>query len=381
MPLYGPEVLGEMKMTKAVCGACGHANEAAARTCAKCDAPLSAVESAVGGDWVELVEAPILAADEGYRSDPPGGDIDALEREAKEDAKAREQQDAPLFPEHEEPESPRPKSLLWPLLLGGAVIAALIGGYVGWSMFGQGPQMAAVADEPTETPPADGRPAWQASYADAFLSPETVIMVIAADAKQRDFPSTDGTVVARERREGEMVSGRWVRGADGTSRWLKLSDGGYVWDGNLAVAGGPGSPIAIPFSNRETSFGPEIGRYLEQASAIIERRYARADSLPPKEQAAYLESIETESAAVRVPNRRFHGLTITAVVQYYEGSGVIFRESEGQVIAALRAAGIVINDGGAVPLVGDQAESCTVAALAADDRERQYGVTQLTCGV
>jgi hypothetical protein len=271
------------------------------------------------------------------------------------------------------------------LLLIAALVAALVGGYFGWTMFGQGPHMAAVADEPDAAARNDGalggRPAWQASYADTFLSAETVIMTVAVQAKQRDYPSTDGTAVARERREGEMISGRWVRGADGASRWLKLSDGGYIRDSNLAVAGGPGSPIAIPFSNRDTSFGPEIGRYLEQASAIIEQRYARADALPPKEQAAYLESMETAPAYIRVPNRRYHGLTITAVVQYYEGSGVIFRERGAVVIEALRGAGIVIDDGGDVPLSGDQAESCTVAALAADDRERDYGVTQLTCGV
>ncbi|MEQ1687530.1 MAG: hypothetical protein ABL874_03040 [Sphingopyxis sp.] len=358
-------------MSKTICTACGHSNDGAVSGCAECDAPLDAV----GGDWVGLVEK--------GRSDPPGGELAELEREVKANADDRAQEEAPLFPGHDAPEPPPRKSLLWPLLLIGAIIAALIGGYFGWTMFGQGPQMAEVAGdgEPKQALPADGRPAWQAGYADVFLAPDTVIMVVAADAKQRDFPSTDGTAVARERREGEMVSGRWVRGADGTSRWLKLSDGGYVWDGNLAVAGGPGSPIAISFSNRDTSFGPEIGRYLEQASAIIERRYARADSLPPKEQAAYLESIETDAAFVRVPNRRFHGLTIIAVAQFYEGSGIIFRESEAIVIAALREAGIVINDGGAIPLSGDHEDSCSVSVFAPEAGEPQNGASQLSCGL
>ncbi|MEK6540669.1 MAG: hypothetical protein AABZ45_00960 [Pseudomonadota bacterium] len=369
-------------MSELICAKCGHGNDGAASVCATCDAPLNAAS----GDWVGLagggseaaddpvptpMPAPLSPSDEEHRIPTPGGDFADLERAAAASA-----DDAAASAEPE----PR-KSMLWPLLL----IAVVVGGYFGWTMFGQGPQMAAVEAEPDaaahNASALGGRPAWQASYADTFLSPETVIMTVAVEAKQRDYPSTDGTAVARERREGEMISGRWVRGADGASRWLKLSDGGYIRDSNLAVAGGPGSPIAIPFSNRDTSFGPDIGRYLEQASAIIEQRYARADTMPPKEQAAYLESIETESAYVRVPNRRFHGLTITAVVQYYEGSGIIFRESEAVVIAALRAAGIVISDGGDVPLSGDHAEGCTVAALAADDRERHYGVTQLTCGV
>lgn len=364
-------------MENRICAKCGHSNDGAVSVCMECGAPLKAGD----GDWVDLVETPVSAnaappiSDGEHRTPTPGGDFIELERGA---AASAHDAATPADP------APPRKSMLWPLLLVAAIIAALVGGYFGWTMFGQGPHMAVVADEPDAVDRSASalgdRPAWQASYADTFLSPETVIMTVAAQAKQRDYPSTDGTIVARERREGEMISGRWVRGADGASRWLKLSDGGYIRDSNLAVAGGPGSPIAIPFSNRDTSFGPEIGRYLEQASAIIEQRYARADALPPKEQAAYLESIETESAYVRVPNRRYHGLTITAVVQYYEGSGVIFREREAVVIEALRGAGIVINDGGSVSL-SDHAESCTVAALAADDRERHYGVTQLTCGV
>ncbi|MEQ1509840.1 MAG: hypothetical protein ABL909_05490 [Sphingopyxis sp.] len=391
-------------MSDMICAECGHSNDDAVDVCAKCGAPLSAEGGA--GDWLSLVEASetpepseihqtsetpsavdssltippaSLNPSHEFQGDAVGAPLDNSEGEgeiaASED---RNQKDGAEVAEQDPPQARR---TLLPFLLFGALIAALIGAYVGWSMFGQSPQMAEVADAPEAAAPADTRPQWQINYADAFLSPDTVIMTVAAEAKQRDLPSTDGTVVARERREGEMVSGRWVRGADGTSRWLKLSDGGYVWDGNLATPGGPGSPIAIPFSNRDTSFGPEIGRYLDEARRIAQARYARAETMPPKERQAYLDEIETAATFAPVPNRRFHGLTVAAVGQYYEGSAIIFREREAAVIAALRAAGVVIHDDGSIPLAGDEAESCSVGVFTPEAREPQYGASQLSCGL
>lgn len=388
---------GDELMNGKACAICGHGNEADANFCAKCGQALGGETVSVasaqselsgsGRDWLGLVEEPDSAVSSpsfpplssGGRSDPPGGELVGLEREVR----AFSEDPAPPVPMPDVVDDSEPRRSLWPLAIAGAMLAGLAGVYFGSSLFA-GPQMAevSVGDDGTKTGQSpDARPAWQASYADTFLSPGTVIMTVSADARMREFPSTDDTTVVRELREGEMVSGRWVRGVDPTSRWLKLSDGGYIWDGNLAVAGGPGSPIAIPFSSRDTSFGPEIGRYLAEAAAIRDRRAARADALPPKEREAWWDAHETDATYVRVPNRRFHGLTITAVGQYYESSGIIFREPQRRVIEILRAAGIVITDDGEVSLIGDVVESCSIIALGADDQAREYGASALDCGV
>jgi hypothetical protein len=238
-------------------------------------------------------------------------------------------------------------------------------------------ELGAVDDSAVTTPGTDTA-AWRAAYSDTFLS-EPLTLVTTGEARQRDFPTADGSTVQSTLNAGEQLSGRWVRGRDPATRWLKLTSGGYVWEGNLAVPGGPGSPIAIPFNNANEGFGPEIGTFLDQASAAARARYERADRLPEGERERFLDSIETASTYVRVPNRRFRGLTVTGVGVHYEASSIYFAENVATVRAAWRVNGLVIDPDGNVPLPDSEAGSCSIGSTTHDDRP--YGATALTCGV
>lgn len=81
-----------------------------------------------------------------------------------------------------------------------------------------------VAIESDETP-----------YADVFLSDNDETLRVQSTANVRDRPTAEGTTVLRELHPGEEVTGRWVRGLDLTTRWLRV-DGQtvqYVWAENL----------------------------------------------------------------------------------------------------------------------------------------------------
>jgi hypothetical protein len=72
-----------------------------------------------------------------------------------------------------------------------------------------------------------------AAYTDRFLS-ESVSQFTSGKARVRSYPTAKGSEVLNELSEGEAIQGRYVKGVDPTTRWLKLDSGGYVWDGNLA---------------------------------------------------------------------------------------------------------------------------------------------------
>ena len=271
----------------------------------------------------------------------------------------------------------------WPVWLPFAAVGAVAVAGLGWAYLAahRTPPAAQLgaSDEPAVIAPLSDNAAWIASYTDSFLS-GPVTLVTSATARQRDYPTADGSSVQRTLGAGESVSGRWVRGRDPTTRWLRLASGGYVWEGNIAVPGGAGSPIAIPFSNASPGFGPEIGAFIDQANAAARARYDRVDRLPQAERERVLDSIETASTYVRVPNRRFLGLTVTAVAVHYEASSIYFREDVATVLAAWRAHGLLVDADGNVALPNSEAESCSI------NRTTQayggaYGVTSLTCGV
>lgn len=82
-------------------------------------------------------------------------------------------------------------------------------------------------------------------YEDKFVSSTTSQYVVSA-ARKRDYPTTLGSTVLSTLLPGSELNGRWVRGGDGESLWLKTEDGGYVWEGNLADAyGWPDIPPLI----------------------------------------------------------------------------------------------------------------------------------------
>lgn len=273
--------------------------------------------------------------------------------------------------------APRRARSLWPLLLIAVVLVAVGGAWLGRSLFGgyQRPEVAASGDDATAAASStagdsDTRPDWQRAYTDNFASVAPVSLVVSSRANVRNYPSTEDTQTTSELAEGTMVSGRWVRGKDPTTRWLLLDSGGYVWDGNLAQQSGPGSPITIALTNRDSSFGREIDSYIDQASAR-----ARSSGKP-----GMIDSIgEGESTYARVPNRRFHGLTVTGVGVHYEATSIVFREAPEAVRRAFRDAGVRVDSNGNIPLSEDAVESCTIGSSSGDGT--QYGSTELNCGV
>lgn len=80
------------------------------------------------------------------------------------------------------------------------------------------------------------------------LSPSQEVTVwVTASANVRNHPTTAGSRVLATREAGGLMSGTWVNGDDGSSRWLRVdlaameihspsSEFGYVWEGNLRLA-------------------------------------------------------------------------------------------------------------------------------------------------
>lgn len=364
------------------CTQCRAACEAEARFCAQCGA---AIVDQPGQDWVGLADMPSAAPSAASPLSPsppsPPSRADALDAAMRQPhegdpANGRPTPDASVLPaQGPERASKRP---YW--IMAGILAAAT--GASAWTLLPTvlaAPQLGA-GDDPVAAAP-DSR-AWQVSYTDDFLS-DPVDLVTRAPARQRDFPSAEDTEIQRTLAEGAAVSGRWVRGRDGQSRWLRLNDGGYIWEGNLTTSGGDGSPIAIPFSNAGLDFGSELGAYIDQASAQARAAWARADQLPPAERERYLSENETRSTYLRVPNRRWRGITVSGVAVHYEATSIYFREPPSVVRAAFRSNGLSMDSDGVVARPADDDENvqtCDIAAVRGTE-DRAYGATALTCGV
>ncbi len=259
----------------------------------------------------------------------------------------------------------------WPLLIGVAALVAGAGAAGWWWGANSEPQMAAV--EPTAAAPvvevAAQRPA------DVFLS-EGVTLRVSANADVRDWPSATAGSIIRTFAAAAPVTGRWVQGADGTSRWLRLLDGGYVAAASLATpAPTPvtmsGPPIRINISNQNCRWGADLRPYFDRSIAAREAQAAASpDGISP----------EDASSFISVPNRSWHGLTVTAVAIHWESSSVYFRESVAEVRRVLRANGIEVSDLGEMPIRSE--EAVEGQSLDPTNREdRRYGASSITCGV
>lgn len=358
------------------CSACGAELDAGARFCSRCGAPVTVGE--VPGDaakedasWVDLASgsgtAAAAAAPAAVPRPVPGDAVRA---------------DPPVMASHD---APRPidhgnrRKLAWMIVLLVGIVGAVA--IVGWAMqWSRGQAGSSVVADSGDDPAPSGVDAWQAAYRDTFVGAGEETLVTGGEARQRDFPTTEGTTVQRTLPAGTSVTGRWVRGRDPTTRWLKLASGGYVWEGNLAEPGGAGSPIALTISNRRPDFGPDVAAYLDQAEERQRAAFARLETMDPKERAE-LDETQIATTFVRVPGRRWRGLTVSAVALYYESHGVIFREDPATVRRALAAAGVRVQDDGVIPLPDEEAIGCSVEATARSPGARAYGATELICGV
>lgn len=380
-------------MSDTTCPDCSAAVAATDRFCGQCGAKLTltltdtaspeaapseaAPPAHDSDDWTRLVDAPAPApapkTEVGGSATiaPPMSEFAELEAAARADADV-----VTDFPEDDQHVPPR-RRWVGPALF--ALAAAAVAGGVWWTSADRNPTAQLAPED--ELTPEDERLAWQAAYRDEFVS-DTLTLLANRPAERRDYPSGTFASVQSTLEEGTEVTGRWVRGHDGQSKWLRLADGGYVAEADLIAPDAVGAPILIPFSNRDSGFGPAIASYIEVASAQARARYARIDALPPDERDKALAQLdETQSTYVRVPNRRFHGLTVTAVAVHYEASGIIFREPVATVMRVFRERGLRVSNDGAVPLPADAAESCSFTSTADWPETAAYGATQLVCGV
>ena len=90
------------------------------------------------------------------------------------------------------------------------------------------PTEAAKVEDPNAPRPQE----WFDTYSDKYLSAELTRLATDSAAK-RNFPTSRGSEILEQVASGMPVSGRWVEGADPATRWLKTTDGGYIWEGNL----------------------------------------------------------------------------------------------------------------------------------------------------
>lgn len=101
------------------------------------------------------------------------------------------------------------------------------------------------AEEPEPQMTTEGLPDL-ANYADVFLSEEMEYFVT-GPANVRDFPTSEGTQVVNAIAKGETVKVREVKAFDPSSQWFKLTSGGYVWGGNLAIGSNVRPEIGLVF--------------------------------------------------------------------------------------------------------------------------------------
>lgn len=365
-------------MSDTTCPDCSAPVAATDRFCGQCGAKLALADSAPdpvtppaddADDWTRLVDAPasapVVDVNESAPIPPPTEEFADLEAATTADA------DDNVYVL----ELPR-RRWVGPALF--ALAAAVVAGGVWWTSADRSPTaQLAPEDEMTS---ADERTAWQSAYRDEFVS-ETLTLLVNRPAERRDYPSGTFSTVQSTLAEGTELTGRWVRGHDGQSKWLRIADGGYVAEADLIAPDAVGAPILIPFSNRDTGFGPALRVYLDRARAQATARYARIEALPEDEREKALAQLdETASTYVRVPDRRFHGLTVTAVAVHYESSGIIFREPVATVMRVFRERGLRISNDGAVPN-SEEFEFCSFTSTAEWPETAAYGASELVCGV
>lgn len=81
-------------------------------------------------------------------------------------------------------------------------------------------------------------------YQDEYLSNEPEQFFVTGPANVRSLPSATSTTITTALSVHDLVEGKWVRGLDEDSRWLRITwegDIGYVWEQNIL----PDLPITL----------------------------------------------------------------------------------------------------------------------------------------
>lgn len=109
-----------------------------------------------------------------------------------------------------------------------------------------------------------------ANYEDVFLG-EEVRYQITSTANVRDYPTSEGTQVTHTFEGGETIYAREVMAFDRTSRWFKLTSGGYIWGGNLAGVGSTNKES--PGLSNSAFPGALQGRWTDRTSCSDQARH------------------------------------------------------------------------------------------------------------
>ena len=222
------------------------------------------------------------------------------------------------------------------IAVGAALVLALILGVAIWTLSADAdsPAPEAAATEAAADPDAPRPQEWFDTYVDRFLSAEIERLVV-APAQKRSFPTARGSEVTGRIEPGEMMTGRWVEGADPATRWLKIRDGSYVWEGNLAepqtitAFGMNGFRAGDAFQSISDAFRPQ-GNYGSQSAdwdTYACETYSSNDRLVD---VMVIEgkagSFLTVSPALKTANGIHVGSTEKALLAAY-GSGKLKREA------------------------------------------------------
>jgi muconolactone delta-isomerase len=127
-----------------------------------------------------------------------------------------------------------------------------------------------------------------------------------------------------------------------------------------------GSAMRLTITNTACDWGPDFAAY---ADAEMARRQRAG---------------EDGSSFARVPNRRWRGLTVTAIGIHPDATTVIFRDSVSRVRSTLWAAGMEVNRLGEMPMRNAEAaeEVQLVQGLnPTSGAARRYGAAEITCGL
>lgn len=271
---------------------------------------------------------------------------------------------------------PPPQPNRTPMLLIGLALAAVAVAAVAWWAFSDiqvnGIQPKAKGSDPVVAAPVDAGPVVaDPAYVDNFLTTTDEVMATRGPVALLPQPMQSGVVPLRSLPEGAPITGRWVRGSDGVSRWFRVNGGGYLPEAAVVAAARP--PARTRNFDFNAAFGSTLGGYVDQASA----EHRRAMEIAAKKGEDELQV----SGFARVPSRRLYGVTVAAVGSHYESTSIVFRENVTVVRAALRAAGWQVSDDGTLTVGADDPVSCSVIAPTQWSDFDDYGQTALICGV
>lgn len=367
------------------CTNCGTQRPVGARFCSRCGTAF--VDAADGGEAEKVVAEPAVPIYPGVEEEdlPPP----TLSQAAPSSAEATPQMpdmapppvdfapqavpfqaDSPLPSSGEEAPSSRQ-----PLLIGGLAAAAVLVAGLAWWAFSdiQVNGIQPKGDTGTDKAVVAAAPAIAADapYVDDFLSQADEPMVTRGPVALLPLPGQSAGAPLRSMPENAPLTGRWVRGTDGTSRWFRVNGGGYLPEAAVITAQAA-APVVRPF-DMNRAFATPLSSYFDAAS----REHRRAMELAQKKGG---DEVGANGFAT-VPARPMFGLTVTGVGSHWEASTVMFRENTGAVAAALRRAGWQVSSDGEIGVGPDEGVTCSIGSTSQLPEFTPYGATVLSCGV